>query len=402
MIMMQITFQDFLAWEKADKDVIKVKRLYIDITGDIIAGLLLSQIVYWHLPGKNNFSKLRIKKQDQLWLAKGRNDWWEECRITARQFDRALKILINKGLVEKKIFKFNGTPTTHIRLIPEKLMEYVNSFLGNREQKQLTNEENKTDRQNTENLDSTGFNEMVKSTSPTGKVYNIDYNIDYEKEKISVSQTDRQTDTSNFLQSKTNNQLCKKINTKASNQLRRKINKPSLEEEIQKLGATKEQIEQARQCVEERKKAGVKIWNTERYFLAVLKSLIKFEKITKPPAVNYNTSSKISKGGSDRQTDTSNFSQSKANNQLCKKINKPSLEEKIQKLGATPEQVEQARQRMEEYKKATGTVIRHVERYFLSVLKNLIEFEKITKKYTQEYERDREYHRKIFEALLMS
>ncbi|MCL0049734.1 hypothetical protein M1N04_01385, partial [Peptococcaceae bacterium] len=198
---MQITFQDFLAWEKADKDVIKVKRLYIDITGDIIAGLLLSQIVYWHLPGKNNFSKLRIKKQDQLWLAKGRNDWWEECRITARQFDRALKILINKGLVEKKIFKFNGTPTTHIRLIPEKLMEYVNSFLGNREQKQLTNEENKTDRQNTENLDSTGLNEMVKSTSPTGKVYNIDYNIDYEKEKISVSQTDRQTD--NHFQSKT-------------------------------------------------------------------------------------------------------------------------------------------------------------------------------------------------------
>ena len=89
-----------------------------------------------------------------------------------------------------------------------------------------------------------------------------------------------------------------------------------------------------------------------------------------------------------------------------KNTNKFSLEKEIQKLGATPEQIERARQRMEEYKKATGTVIRHIERYFLAVLKNLVKFEKITgintNKRKPSYERDREYHRKTFEALLMS
>ncbi|MCL0101025.1 helix-turn-helix domain-containing protein, partial [Peptococcaceae bacterium] len=112
---------------------------------------------------------------------------------------------------------------------------------------------------------------------------------------------------------------------------------------------------------------------------------------------------------SDRQTNTSNFLQSnskKTNSKKSRKINKLSLEEEIQKLGATPEQIERARQRMEEYKKATGVVIRHIERYFLAVLKNLVKFEKITgistNKRKPSYERDREYHRKVFEALLMS
>ena len=105
----------------------------------------------------------------------------------------------------------------------------------------------------------------------------------------------------------------------------------------------------------------------------------------------------------DRQTNTSNFLQSKINSRKSRKINKLSLEEEIQKLGATKEQVERARQRMEEYKKATGAIIWNIERYFLAVLRSLIKFEKITKgKEKPRYERDREYRRKIFEALLMS
>jgi hypothetical protein len=108
--------------------------------------------------------------------------------------------------------------------------------------------------------------------------------------------------------------------------------------------------------------------------------------------------------------DTSNFLQSKINSRKSRKINKLSLEEEIQKLKATKEQVKRAWQRMEEYRKATGVKIWNIERYFLAVLRNLIKFEKTTKpsvayyntKRKPSYERDREYHRKIFEALLMS
>jgi len=127
---LSFSYQDFLRWEEIDYDSINVKRIYIDIAEDLIAGILLSQIVYWHLPSKRDGnSKLKVKKGNKLWLAKGREDWWDECRITPRQFDRAIGILAEKGIIEKKLFRFNGSPMTHIRLIPDALMEHINDAL---------------------------------------------------------------------------------------------------------------------------------------------------------------------------------------------------------------------------------------------------------------------------------
>jgi len=162
---MMNSFEEFLRWEEADRDTIKVKRLYIDIAEDIVAGLLLSQIVYWYLPSKQGMTKLRVRKDGHYWLAKGRNDWWDECRITARQFDRAIAILIEKGIVEKKTFKFNGVPTVHIRLIPEKLLDCVNSILRNGENGVTSDEEDQRE---------IHFNENVKSTSPIGEIHLTD------------------------------------------------------------------------------------------------------------------------------------------------------------------------------------------------------------------------------------
>lgn len=119
---------DFFMWEQISRDSIDVKRIYIDIAGDLIAGILLSQIIYWNLPNQEGRTKLRVKKHGKLWLAKGRSDWWEECRITDRQFDRAIKILEEKFLVEKKVFKFNGNPTLHIRLNYNVLMQCLSDF----------------------------------------------------------------------------------------------------------------------------------------------------------------------------------------------------------------------------------------------------------------------------------
>jgi hypothetical protein len=124
------SFEEFLRWEEQSRDVIKVQRMYIDIAEDIIAGLLLSQIVYWYLPSKQDGKpKLRVKKDGEYWLAKNRNDWWDECRIKPRQFDNAFKKLEEKGLVEKRLYRFNGSPTIHIRLMPEVLLKCINSIL---------------------------------------------------------------------------------------------------------------------------------------------------------------------------------------------------------------------------------------------------------------------------------
>jgi DnaD/phage-associated family protein len=115
--------------EQFSRDSFRVKRTYIDICGDLVAGILLGQIVYWFMPNEHGKSKLRVWKDGELWLAKGRNDWWDEIRITAKQFDRAIKILEDKGFVETKKFKFNGAPTVHIKLNVEKVTEAVNSIL---------------------------------------------------------------------------------------------------------------------------------------------------------------------------------------------------------------------------------------------------------------------------------
>jgi hypothetical protein len=119
------TFGDFLEWELTTRDSIDVKGLYIDCAqGDHVAGILLSQIVYWYLPSKRtDRTKLRVKRDGVLWIAKGREDWYSETRITARQFDRASKILVELGIIEKKIFKFAGSPTVHIRIIQDKFIE---------------------------------------------------------------------------------------------------------------------------------------------------------------------------------------------------------------------------------------------------------------------------------------
>jgi len=110
------TVEDFQRLEAASRDTIDVKRCYIDLSGDLVTGILLSQIIFWFLPSSKGRNRLRIEREGKYWLAKSREEWWEECRISPKQFDRAIKILRDKGLVETRIFKFSGFPTLHVWL----------------------------------------------------------------------------------------------------------------------------------------------------------------------------------------------------------------------------------------------------------------------------------------------
>jgi hypothetical protein len=97
-----------------------VKREYVAIGGDIVVGSLLSQIVYWYRPGTNGKSKLRVYRCGQLWIAKTRDEWCRECCLSAMQYRRAIRALKAKGLIHLKVMRFDGTPTTHIRLDADK------------------------------------------------------------------------------------------------------------------------------------------------------------------------------------------------------------------------------------------------------------------------------------------
>lgn len=109
-------FERFLLWERSSRDTIEVKRTYIDIAGDLVAGILLSQIVYWHLPDRDGKSRLRVQREGKFWIAKSRTEWWDECRVSPKQVDRALEALRRRNVIETRLFKFNGSPTVHVRL----------------------------------------------------------------------------------------------------------------------------------------------------------------------------------------------------------------------------------------------------------------------------------------------
>ncbi|TCO69549.1 hypothetical protein [Marinisporobacter balticus] len=121
----------FLLWEQSTKDTIDFKKIYVDVAGDLIAGLLLSQLIYWYLPSKEGTTKLRVKKDGELWLAKSRTDWYEEIRISPKQYDRAIKILKEKNIVETQLFKFSGSPMIHIKLKLDNLIILKNEIFKN-------------------------------------------------------------------------------------------------------------------------------------------------------------------------------------------------------------------------------------------------------------------------------
>lgn len=141
-----MTPEDFLLWEARSRDHIDLKRIYVDIAGDLATGVLLSQILYWHLPDRTGATKLRVKSGPHLWIAKTRAGWWDECRLTPKQFDRSCQVLEGKKLIATTLLKFNGAPTKHIRLCVTNLIaavqgvksispfgEYGNEPLGNME-----------------------------------------------------------------------------------------------------------------------------------------------------------------------------------------------------------------------------------------------------------------------------
>lgn len=125
-----IDIEILLKLEEIDRKVFRVKKIYVDIAGSLMAGILLGQIIYWHLPGENGKSRLRVIKEGKRWLAKQRDDWWEEIRMTEREYDTAVKKLEKRDLIEKKYFMFNGKRTTHLRLKTKKLERAYNKELA--------------------------------------------------------------------------------------------------------------------------------------------------------------------------------------------------------------------------------------------------------------------------------
>lgn len=139
-----ITLAEFLHWERTSHDVIDFKRIYVDIAGELVAGLVLSELIYWHLPNRDGASKMRVNRDGQQWVVARRAEWWERIRISPREFDRAVKVLIDAEIIFKEVHYFAGMKALHLRLNEPVFMQKWQWFISNPVQNPHESPETKT------------------------------------------------------------------------------------------------------------------------------------------------------------------------------------------------------------------------------------------------------------------
>ena len=116
----------YLEGEAASTDVIQTKRVYVDINeGRLIDGTIFGRIMYWHGISKKGQQRLRVFKDGHYWLVKRYGDWWDECRVKEGTARKSINRMLTLGLLKKALYKFDGSPTLHLRIDWQKFQELV-------------------------------------------------------------------------------------------------------------------------------------------------------------------------------------------------------------------------------------------------------------------------------------
>lgn len=97
------------------KTSIALQLRYVLGLQDLAAAIFCSQLHYWYQPKKNGGTKLQIKKNGHLWIAKSISEWSSECGLTEKQVRGAIDKLEKANLIVRMSFMFGNAPVTHIR-----------------------------------------------------------------------------------------------------------------------------------------------------------------------------------------------------------------------------------------------------------------------------------------------
>jgi hypothetical protein len=126
-----LSFEDHLRYEATTGYTVAFKVVHVDMAEDVLAGLLLSQLYYWHTPNRETGeTRLTVEREGHLWLRKGYDEWEAECRLTKRQAERAVDILVGKGLIEKRVWHDErGRTKVHLRIVGEAYMAALDQHL---------------------------------------------------------------------------------------------------------------------------------------------------------------------------------------------------------------------------------------------------------------------------------
>lgn len=101
-------------------NILTIPRVFITMTSETDAALLLGQILYWS----------DRTTDPEGWFFKSAKEWEEELGLSTYKVNRAIKLLAPWG-VQTRLKKANGAPTTHYRLDSEQFFESISKFLEN-------------------------------------------------------------------------------------------------------------------------------------------------------------------------------------------------------------------------------------------------------------------------------
>lgn len=101
-------------------NILTIPRVFITMTGETDAALLLGQILYWS----------DRTTDPEGWFFKSAKEWDEELGLSTYKVNRAIKLLAPWG-VQTRLKKANGAPTTHYRLDSEQFFESISKLLKN-------------------------------------------------------------------------------------------------------------------------------------------------------------------------------------------------------------------------------------------------------------------------------
>jgi hypothetical protein len=125
-----------------------VKRVYVRAAGDLVSGVLLSQIIYLFLPDEEGrqrggyfvraTNKWRpfVTREGRRWISLERDEWGAECCISPKQFDRACDVLSapdhKREFIVAAVWIAADTGRTrkHIAVRWERLMPELFGLLG--------------------------------------------------------------------------------------------------------------------------------------------------------------------------------------------------------------------------------------------------------------------------------
>lgn len=116
-----------LAKFAAHRQVIVIHKIYVDICdGDLQAGSLLSKLIYWFTPNDLGVVQAHIKKHGRLWVANHRDKWWDILCMKPRVYDRAAKVLVEKGFVTQAVMKTEtGVTLAHLSINDDRIMASI-------------------------------------------------------------------------------------------------------------------------------------------------------------------------------------------------------------------------------------------------------------------------------------